>query len=170
MTMKQAASSAPSLRDCMRRDHHPLPNLCRCRNGSRRLRQWRTDRAEFCGLLRGPRRSCCASRETWPSCMGNVLDFGPRGWRAIDPKGLIGESGFDFANTFCNPDFALATSPGRLARQATVIAETAGRDRKRLLQWTLCYAGLSAAWIIGDGDDAALPFAIAEAAGKELAS
>ena len=100
----------------------------------------------------------------------NVLDFGPRGWRAIDPKGLIGESGFDFANTFCNPDFALATSPGRLARQATVIAETAGLDRKRLLQWTLCYAGLSAAWIIGDGDDAALPLAIAEAAGKELAS
>ena len=34
----------------------------------------------------------------------------------------------------------------------------------------LVYAGLSAAWIIGDGDDAALPLAIAEAAGKELAS
>jgi streptomycin 6-kinase len=43
---------------------------------------------------------------------------GPRGWLAIDPKGLCGERGFDFVNIFCNPDFALATAPGRLVRQA----------------------------------------------------
>lgn len=29
---------------------------------------------------------------------GNVLDFGERGWLAIDPKGLKGERGFDYAN------------------------------------------------------------------------
>ena len=52
----------------------------------------------------------------------NVLDFGPRGLLAIDPKGLIGERGFDFANIFCNPDFETATQPGRLARQATIVA------------------------------------------------
>jgi streptomycin 6-kinase len=34
---------------------------------------------------------------------GNVLDFGVRGWLAIDPKGLLGERGFDFANIFTNP-------------------------------------------------------------------
>ena len=34
----------------------------------------------------------------------NVLDFGDRGWLAIDPKGLIGERGFDYANLFCNPE------------------------------------------------------------------
>ncbi len=34
----------------------------------------------------------------------NVLDFGARGWLAIDPKGLIGERGFDYANLFCNPE------------------------------------------------------------------
>ena len=45
---------------------------------------------------------------------GNVLDFGPRGWLAIDPKGLHGERGFDYANLFCNPD--LATATGRLAQ------------------------------------------------------
>lgn len=28
---------------------------------------------------------------------GNILDFGARGWLAIDPKGLSGERGFDFA-------------------------------------------------------------------------
>jgi streptomycin 6-kinase len=29
-----------------------------------------------------------------------VLDFETSGWLAIDPKGLIGERGFDFANIF----------------------------------------------------------------------
>ena len=87
---------------------------------------------------------------------------------AIDPKGLICERVFDFANIFCNPDFETATQPGRLARQATIVAEAAGPDRQRLLQWILAYAGLSAAWIIGDGDDPALPHAIAEAAAAEL--
>jgi streptomycin 6-kinase len=37
---------------------------------------------------------------------GNVLDFGVRGWLAIDPKGHLGERGFDFANIFSNPDLA----------------------------------------------------------------
>jgi streptomycin 6-kinase len=101
---------------------------------------------------------------------GNVLDFGPRGWLAIDPKGLYGERGFDFANIFCNPDFTTAISPGRLARQATLAAEASGLDRERLLQWILSYAGLSAAWIIGDGDDAALQLAVAETAVAELSS
>ncbi len=44
----------------------------------------------------------------------NILDSGTRGWVAIDPKGLLGERGFDFANIFCNPDVKTATSPGRL--------------------------------------------------------
>ena len=32
----------------------------------------------------------------------NILDFGERGWLAIDPKRLFGERGFDYANLFCN--------------------------------------------------------------------
>jgi len=55
----------------------------------------------------------------------NVLDFGARGWLAIDPKRLVGERGFDFANILRNPDAEVATRPGRLARQAAVIAATA---------------------------------------------
>jgi streptomycin 6-kinase len=101
---------------------------------------------------------------------GNVLDFAARGWLAIDPKGLSGERGFDFANIFCNPDFALATATGRLARQASIVAKAAGMDRKRLLQWVLAYAGLSAAWFIDDGGDPGLPLAVAEAAAAELSN
>jgi streptomycin 6-kinase len=99
---------------------------------------------------------------------GNILDFGPRGWLAIDPKGLRGERGFDFANLLRNPDFETATAPGRLARQAAVIAEAAGLDRERLLQWIFAFAGLSAAWILGDGEEPTLDLAVAEIARAEL--
>jgi streptomycin 6-kinase len=100
---------------------------------------------------------------------GNVLDFGPRGWLAIDPKRLLGERAFDFANIFRNPDLEIAKAPGRLAHQATVIAEAARLDRARLLRWILAYAGLSAAWILNDGDDATLDLTVAEIAAAELA-
>jgi streptomycin 6-kinase len=75
---------------------------------------------------------------------GNVLDFGDRGWLAIDPKGLLGDRGFDYANILCNPDKETATAPGRLLRQADVIAEAAGLDHQRLLEWIVAWAGLSA--------------------------
>lgn len=100
---------------------------------------------------------------------GNVLDFGPRGWLAIDPKRLEGERGFDFANILFNPDLETATAPGRLARQLSVAAEAAGLDRRRLLRWVLAFAGLSAAWYIEDGVTPAFDLAIAEIAAAELA-
>jgi streptomycin 6-kinase len=99
---------------------------------------------------------------------GNILDFDTRGWLAIDPKGLFGESTFDFANTFCNPDITIATYPGRLQQQATIIAETAHLDRTRLIQWVLAYAGLSAAWHLEEGTDAELAIAVAQIAFSAL--
>lgn len=99
---------------------------------------------------------------------GNVLDAGPRGWIAIDPKGLLGERTFDFVNILRNPDDATALAPGRFARQIDVIAAAAALDRHRLLQWTLAFAGLSAVWILGDGDHPGLDLAIAELAAASL--
>jgi len=99
---------------------------------------------------------------------GNVLDGGPRGWLAIDPKRLLGERTFDFANIFCNPDLETATAPGRLARQAAVVAAAAGLERERLLRWVLAYAGLSAAWTLGDGDHPEIALAVAEIAAAAL--
>ena len=99
---------------------------------------------------------------------GNVLDFGPRGFLAIDPKGLIGERGFDLANIFCNPDHATAAAPGRLVRRLGVVAEAANLDPSRLLLWVLAYAGLSAAWSIDDGYDPRTALSVAEIAAAEL--
>jgi len=83
---------------------------------------------------------------------GNVLDFGPRGWLAIDPKGLYGERGFDYANIFCNPDEESALLPGRFERRVERVARMAGLDRRRLLQWIRAWSGLSAAWILETGE------------------
>lgn len=104
----------------------------------------------------------------------NVLDFGPRGWLAIDPKGLIGERGFDFANIFTNPDLSdptrpVATLPGRLERRLAVVTEAAVLEPRRLLRWILAWTGLSAAWFIADDDPLArIDLIIAECAAALL--
>jgi streptomycin 6-kinase len=99
---------------------------------------------------------------------GNVLDGGPRGWLAIDPKGLMGERGYDYANILCNPDIDTAAAPSRLAQQASIIAKTAGLERERLLRWTLAYAGLSASWTLDSGGDASPALLIAKIVAGEL--
>jgi len=104
----------------------------------------------------------------------NVLDFGERGWLAIDPKRLLGERGFDFANIFTNPDLAdparpVATQPGRFIRRLDVVTEAANLERGRLLLWILAWTGLSASWFLGDDDPlAAIDLRIAELAAHEL--
>jgi streptomycin 6-kinase len=80
----------------------------------------------------------------------NVLDFGPGGWLAIDPKGLIGERGFDFANLFFNP-WPTAAEPGRLQKRFALVVEASGLEPARLLQWIIAYGGLSAAWTVESG-------------------
>ncbi|WP_454761660.1 APH(6)-I family aminoglycoside O-phosphotransferase [Caulobacter segnis] len=87
----------------------------------------------------------------------NVLDFGERGWLAIDPHGLVGERAFDFANIFTNPDLddptqPVATLPGRLQARLGIVVEETGVDASRILQWIVAWTGLSAAWFIGDDD------------------
>jgi len=91
---------------------------------------------------------------------GNVLDFGVRGWLAIDPKGLVGERGYDFANIFCNPNMGIATKPGRLEQQINIVSNATGLNRHRLLKWVLSYAGLSAAWHLEDGGNPELAMMI----------
>ena len=99
---------------------------------------------------------------------GNVLNFGSRGWLAIDPKGLIGERYFDYANLFCNPDNETATRPGRLARQVSVSSEAARLQAGRLLAWIVAWAGLSAAFSVDDGLSPNNALRIAELAAAEL--
>ncbi|WEX75853.1 aminoglycoside phosphotransferase family protein [Sinorhizobium numidicum] len=99
---------------------------------------------------------------------GNILDFGARGWLAIDPKGLYGDRGFDYANLFCNPELPVVTAPGRLQKQFAIVLTEARLEAPRLLRWILAYAGLSAAWFLQDGESAENNLVVAEIAAAEL--
>lgn len=99
---------------------------------------------------------------------GNILHFGKRGWLAIDPKGLSGERGFDYANLFCNPSHAIAANPDRFARRIAIVTDAAALDRKRLLQWILAWGGLSAAWMLEDGLPPSTALEVARMAAAEL--
>ncbi|MFC6101011.1 aminoglycoside phosphotransferase family protein [Olivibacter domesticus] len=98
----------------------------------------------------------------------NVLFSEERGWLAIDPKRLIGEFGFDYANIFCNPDIETALKPGRLAKQLEVVAKEADLSKKRLLKWIIAWGGLSATWLLNDGGKNHLDLRIVEIAIGEL--
>jgi streptomycin 6-kinase len=98
----------------------------------------------------------------------NIPDSGHRGWVAIDPKGAIGERGFDFANLFCNPNIEIAASPARLPRQVPLVAALAGLEPSRLLRWIIAWSGLMAAWMLEDGEEPTLPLLVAQLAMKEL--
>jgi streptomycin 6-kinase len=83
-------------------------------------------------------------REWWPR-----VDL--QGWLAIDPKCIVGDRAFDFANILCNPSAGTALRPGRLACQVEVMPSATGIPADRLLRWTMAGRGLSATWLeLGD--------------------
>lgn len=91
----------------------------------------------------------------------NVLDFGARGWLAIDPKDRCGERGFDHAQILCNPDLPHAADGERFRRQLHVVADAARLDPDRLARWTAARAALSAVWFMEDADAAAVAHTLA---------
>ncbi|HCD1298145.1 TPA: hypothetical protein I7690_RS27715 [Vibrio parahaemolyticus] len=104
---------------------------------------------------------------------GNVLDFGTSGWLAIDPKGLKGERGFDYANIFTNPDLGnpdsgIAVVPEIFKQRLKIVTETAGLDKERLLMWICAWCGLSAAWSLESNGPVTVTTKIAELALSEL--
>ena len=81
----------------------------------------------------------------------NVLRDADGRWLAIDPKGLAGDAGYDFANILHNPTAEIAQAPGRLGRQARIIAGRTGQPLQRVLRWAVAHGALSAAWSLADG-------------------
>ncbi|ESX24947.1 aminoglycoside phosphotransferase family protein [Mesorhizobium sp. LSJC264A00] len=76
----------------------------------------------------------------------NIL-HGARGWLAIDPKGVLGDPGFDAANLFYNPlgRDDLCLDPER-AHMAEIFARTLGQTPAAILDHAIAYGCLSAAW------------------------
>lgn len=91
----------------------------------------------------------------------NILK-GPRGWRAIDAKGLAGDPAFEVANSFRNPwdRQDLARDPARARRLAAIYAARLGLDEVRVLDWAFVQVAVSLCWFAEGGglvgDDLAL--------------
>lgn len=86
---------------------------------------------------------------------GNIL-HGPRGWLAIDPRGLVGDAAFDAANLLYNPlqRDDLCLSPEHLYRRAGIYARALGQELPQILAYAYAYGCLSAAWHAEDGNAA----------------
>ena len=100
----------------------------------------------------------------------NILDAGARGWLAIDPKGIWGERGFEYANLFCNPVADVACDPLRFHARLAIVAGHAALPRQRLLQWILAWAGLSAVWHLEDGTSPDIALRVAQLAAQALSA
>ncbi|PDQ19440.1 3'-kinase [Mesorhizobium sanjuanii] len=84
----------------------------------------------------------------------NIM-HGPRGWLAIDPKGVLGDPGFDAANMFYNPlgRDDLCLDPQRISHMAEIFATTLGQTPRAILDHAIAYGCLSASWHHEDGND-----------------
>lgn len=84
---------------------------------------------------------------------GNILSS-PRGWLAVDPKGLLGDPVYDLAPAFMNPIDApkIASNPARIAHMAETFATRLGHKQKRIIGFAAAHAALSACWALEDGE------------------
>ena len=79
----------------------------------------------------------------------NILSAQRFPWLVIDPKGIIGEPGFEVAALMLNPRDELFRTPElavRLQRRLDLLSERLQLDWQRLHGWSLAFAVLSAWW------------------------
>jgi len=91
----------------------------------------------------------------------NILQGGEQGWVTIDPKGLIGERGYDVATWMLNPwgigerrDVA-----DIMTARLDLFSRELGIDRQRLAQWAFVHSVLSMCWTLEDDGVAGQDFA-----------
>jgi streptomycin 6-kinase len=83
----------------------------------------------------------------------NILRSGHE-WRAIDPKGVVGDPGYELSVLFYNPMPKIFHVPDLrkiLARRLAQLAEELNMERERLRGWGLAQCVLSAWWSAEDG-------------------
>lgn len=81
---------------------------------------------------------------------GNLLDGGPRGWLAIDPKGLEGDPACDYAIMLFPGDAPdVVAAPEVVAGRIGRVAGLADLPPRRLLGWAFCVSAQYAAWFHG---------------------
>lgn len=94
----------------------------------------------------------------------NVMGDGAGAWRAIDPKGVWGDPGYDYANIFLNPIAAPDLAVARVAARAQIVAARRGVSAAHVLSWAEAHAMLSASWTLEEGGEPAWAWDVAERA------
>jgi streptomycin 6-kinase len=85
---------------------------------------------------------------------GNILSSGA-GWKTIDPKGVIGERGFEAGTFIRNPADRILGAPdlaGLLERRLRTFSQVLGIEIQRLRSWCYCACVLSACWSAEDNE------------------
>lgn len=84
----------------------------------------------------------------------NILSS-ERGWLAIDPKGVIGPAGYEIGPFMLNP-WNNSMDGGRFEvcakRRIDILSEGLGWEKRKIIQWSLAHAVLSAWWDYPAGD------------------
>lgn len=86
----------------------------------------------------------------------NIVSAQREPWLVIDPKGLVGDPGYETGPFMNNPYGRMETwaEPARhLARRADILAERLSYPRERIVAWGFTQAVLSAAWHVEDASD-----------------
>jgi streptomycin 6-kinase len=88
---------------------------------------------------------------------GNILDAGPDGWRAIDPKPLRGDPAYDLWPLLEQIDdpFAHADPTALLRQRVALLAGPLDLDPDRVAAWALARSTESALWNWDERDDEA---------------
>jgi len=82
----------------------------------------------------------------------NVL-LSDRGWLVIDPKGVIGEKGYDVGTYLRNPytDLSKDSNYKQIEKKRIEqFSDELGLDKQRVLQWTFANAVISLLWFLED--------------------
>jgi streptomycin 6-kinase len=81
----------------------------------------------------------------------NVLSAQRAPWLAIDPKGMLGDPGYEVGPFLLNPNQERwYLDPAVLRRRLDILADELRYDRARLRDWGIAHAVLSACWSVED--------------------
>jgi streptomycin 6-kinase len=86
----------------------------------------------------------------------NIVSAERAPWLAIDPKGMVGDPGFETAAFMNNPARRMESwsAPAQyLLRRADILAERLEYPRERILAWSFTQAVLSVCWELEAGTD-----------------
>jgi streptomycin 6-kinase len=86
----------------------------------------------------------------------NILSATREPWLIIDPKGIVGDPGYDLGAFLYNPMPGLLDLPGPariIAHRVDQLAEGLGMERERVRAWGIAQAVLSACWSIEGNED-----------------